>query len=220
MRLFVFGIAIFLVSSLIGAAQAEENIFEKNPPLLECPILNASKKDKEFIRKTLSVMEPRVQRSIDLIVIHNRPSGIFADRNANAYCILKDNGQIEIHILRSKLRRSTLWHEAAHAYDFGNGCGDNRRWLRAARERYDNDPSPWRPFPSRGVISRLGCKNCHEDIAEWMSHIHLYLSGESNVFEKIKDKKDPRYLQKLNSLLEEGYIGDEAYKQIAEVLAI
>ena len=113
-------LAVFFVSGCssvtTGVRYPEKpKIFSERVSHLRCKIEGANDFEKEFIAETLSIMPGGVQQAIDRIVVHKEKTADFKD--VAAYCE-HIGGKNEIHILREKLSRSILWHEAAHAYDF------------------------------------------------------------------------------------------------------
>ena len=207
--------ALILAIALL-AVPADKSFFEKNPPLSTCDIVGVDREKTASIRRWLSVMPASTQLAIDFIEIHARRDDEAFTGARVGYCFkCEKSGRIEIHILLESLDPGTIWHEAQHAYDLWRNEIGKIRWTRAMG---DGGKNRERRFPSRGVLTHYGSSAWLEDKADWVKKIYEYLSDRGNVFAKIRDRADPRYLKKLEILRSDGSICKEDFEKIKQLL--
>lgn len=140
-----------------------------------------------------------------------------------------------IHLKRKTFNIPTFQHECAHILTFslesGGSANDTSfesRWRTVAGEVYGRYVVPDTEYsinpgwsdngvdngPRHGCVRPYGAKNFYEDVATFVEKVW----GNPDFFSSLIDPKssqyEPRYKQKLNLLLEYGFITQEQYDRI------
>jgi len=136
---------------------------------------------------------------------------ILGPANQSAHCHPYDQG---IHILTGYFDETRIWHEATHAWHqtLEKNLSDfSPKWIKITGDGGLIYINIERYFPSKGVMNLYGTTTHFEDVAEWVEQIYCFKRGMENVIARIKDKNDPRYIQKLELLLEYEFIGEKEF---------
>lgn len=115
------------------------------------------------------------------------------------------------------LRKSLIWHEAAHARTFNLPDEIITEWKRIAKNSYKKSNYDGKSFPRDGIITVYGAKDALEDIAIWVEYTYAYIAGIYMDFNGIT-KKDKRYMQKLKFLLKWKFITKRCFNKITPLL--
>ena len=108
-----------------------------------------------------------------------------------------------------------MWHEAEHAAYHKLGEETWAEWKKIAGDVYGKVS---KKYPREGVLDDYAAKDHFEDVAMWVEYCYSYCDGLWTPFPKIKDKDDPRYIQKLSFLLQKKKISREIYDKILPLL--
>lgn len=196
-----------------GNVKYKPKFLYKNPAN-NVKISGAIKKHSEdFIRETLGAMPKTVQDSVKEIVLYQSRSGCEFTEKEVGHCHYPE---YKICILERKLSRTVIWHEAEHADYHRLGEAAWAQWKEIAGDVYGGTKG--KKYPAEGVLDDYAAKNHFEDIAIWVECCYAHCDGMATPFKKIGDKNDPRYIKKLNFILEKKQITKEIYNEVLPLL--
>lgn len=174
-------------------------------------ILLVGKASSELVKTVecaLAKMPVKIANAIDSVNFSGNPDHFSDGEIAH----MEPRGRIcfNVGIL---LEESTVWHEAAHAFEATLPDKFRDEWIRIAGDVYQGDN--WRSFKYNyskyHVLSGYALKNFHEDIAVFVEKSYQYTYG---YYGGIITVSDPVILKKVEFLRKYGFYTDEVWNKI------
>ena len=180
--------------------------------------------DLLYITSAMDFMPKAVAESVKCVIVRWGPDDIahFQDkarpdgRVVVGHCHDKSGFRGIICLYGPKYDAADVVHESAHAYDLVVDKGDEWRGIAGDVYGYERYEDEW-DFPRDGLLTHYSSKNSQEDIAEWVAAVYDYRVKHYNSFRGV-DKRDKRYVLKLEYLRKYGFVGQDDYDAIAPLL--